>query len=186
MTTLVFFLEEPSAREMLEGLLPRVLPRETSVQYLVFQGKQDLERNLVRRLRNWQLPESVFIVFRDQDSGDCHAVKHRLSGLCEAAGCGTALVRVACHELETFYLGDLTAVEQGLGLHGLAARQDNAKFRNPDRLGNPSEELGRLTGGIYQKVAGSREIAPHLNLNGNRSQSFNALLSGIRRLVEAE
>ena len=46
MKTIVFFLEEPSAREMLEGVLPRILPEEVKVRYLVFQGKQDLEKNL--------------------------------------------------------------------------------------------------------------------------------------------
>lgn len=57
--TIVFFLEEPSAREMLEGLLPRILPPDTMPRYIVFQGKKDLEKNLVKRLRSWLLPESV-------------------------------------------------------------------------------------------------------------------------------
>jgi hypothetical protein len=39
---LVLLLEEPSARDLLEGLLPRLLPEEVHVQYLVFEGKQDL------------------------------------------------------------------------------------------------------------------------------------------------
>ena len=71
---LVFFLEEPSAREMLKGLLPRVLPDVISFRYLVFEGKQDLEKNIVRRLRGWRAPNSVFIVLRDQDAGDCSAI----------------------------------------------------------------------------------------------------------------
>lgn len=51
-------------------------------------------------------------------------------------------------------------------------------------LGNPAEELFRLTGNIYQKVTGSRAIAPYMNLEGNRSQSFNILVSSIRKIVE--
>ncbi len=61
MKTFVFFLEEPSAKEMLVGLLPRLLPPLAKVQYLVFSGKQDLEKNLVRKIRGWQMPESVFV-----------------------------------------------------------------------------------------------------------------------------
>ncbi len=46
MKSLVFFLEEPSARAMLEGLLPRLLPDGWLVRYIVFEGKQDLEKQL--------------------------------------------------------------------------------------------------------------------------------------------
>jgi hypothetical protein len=184
MKTIVFFLEEPSAREMLEGVLPRVLPENIQVRYLVFQGKQDLEKNLKRKLRGWRIPESVFVIMRDQDSGDCRAIKAKLVDFCQEAGQDGVLVRVACHELESFYLGDLAAVEQGLGLKNLKAQQQKRKFRNPDALSNPAMELRRLTSNSYEKMAGSRAIAPFLNLETNYSQSFNILLSGIRKMAE--
>ncbi len=94
------------------------------------------------------------------------------------------MVRVACRELESFYLGDLIAVEQGLGLKGLGRQQQKKKFRNPDELANPAEELYRLTGNRYDKVAGSRAIAPNLSLEVNRSNSFRVLLAGIANLVK--
>lgn len=56
MTTLVFFLEEPSAKEMLKGLLPRVLNETFQSRYVVFEGKQDLEKNLIKKLRGWRTP----------------------------------------------------------------------------------------------------------------------------------
>lgn len=184
MKTIVFFLEEPSAREMLKGILPRLLPENVQVRYLVFQGKQDLEKNLRRKLQGWRMPESVFVVMRDQDSGDCSAIKSRLVDLCRDAGQDGVLVRVACRELESFYLGDLIAVEKGLGIKGLNKQQRWKKFRDPDALGSPAEELLRLTHNTYDKVAGSRAIAPFLSLEANRSRSFNVLLSGVRKLVE--
>ena len=61
MRNLVFFLEEPSAQRMLEGVLPRFIP-DVAVQYVVFQGKSDLEKQLVRKLRLWQRPDSLFVV----------------------------------------------------------------------------------------------------------------------------
>jgi hypothetical protein len=120
---------------------------------------------------------------RDQDSSDCHVVKKRLVELCTQATKGEAMVRVACHEMESFYLGDLAAVEKGLSMNGLSAKQNKRKYRNPDNLGNPSEELVKITKGEYQKVSGSRAIEPHLDLVNNRSHSFNVLLTGIRRLA---
>jgi hypothetical protein len=94
MKTLVFFLEEPSAKEMLAGVLPRILPENIQIRYVVFRGKQDLEKNIKRKLRGWRAPDSVFVVMRDQDSGDCKAVKSRLANLCGEAGREDTLVRV--------------------------------------------------------------------------------------------
>ncbi|MBI5556292.1 MAG: DUF4276 family protein [Deltaproteobacteria bacterium] len=184
MKTIVFFLEEPSAKEMLVGVLPRFLPENIQIRYFVFQGKQDLEKNLKRKLRGWRMPDSVFVVMRDQDSGDCKAIKTKLADLCREAGREGVLVRVACRELESFYLGDLAAVEQGLGFKGLKEQQQGKKFRNPDTLGNPAEELFRLTRNTYDKVVGSRAIAPYLSLEANCSKSFRVLLSGIKNLVK--
>ncbi len=47
----VFLLEEPSAQDFLQGILPRILPNQVMPHFLVFEGKQDLERQLPRRLR---------------------------------------------------------------------------------------------------------------------------------------
>lgn len=46
MIHLVFFLEGPSEKAMLKGLLPRLLSGDTIPQYVVFEGKKDLERQL--------------------------------------------------------------------------------------------------------------------------------------------
>ena len=183
MKNLVCFLEESSASEMLKGVLPRILPDDIEYTYIVFDGKQDLEKQLVRKLKNWLKPDSVFLVMRDQDSADCNDVKRRLMNLCREAGKPEALIRIACHELESFYFGDLSAVEKGLGLSNIAKRDKKSKYRTPDNIINPSDELEKLTGGTYQKILGSRNIAPHLSLDNNTSHSFNVLLSGIKNLL---
>jgi hypothetical protein len=182
MTALVFFLEEPSAAEMLKGLLPRILPEEISVEYRPFEGKQDLEKRLPKLLRAWRRPDCRFVVIRDQDAGECQTAKRRLVDLCKEGCRPDVLIRIACRELESFYLGDLAAVEKGLNLNGIARKQNSRKYRNTDQLGKPSQELERLTKGRYQKIAGSRRIGPCLSLKGNRSHSFVVLVSGIRSL----
>lgn len=184
MKRLIFLLEEPSAEEMLKGILPKVLPSDIHPEFKIFEGKQDLEKGLPRTLKAWRIPHCAFVVIRDQDSGGCQVVKQKLIDLCQQGKRDGVLVRLACRELESFYLGDLSAVERGLKLNGLAGKQGNRKYRDPDRLGNPSQELTRLTSGLYNKIAGSRAIAPHLNIEGNTSRSFNVLIAGIRKLVE--
>ena len=182
MRTLVALLEEPSAEHMVKAVLPRVLPADCVLKCFHFEGKQDLEKNIERKIRCWRTPHTYFLVMRDRDSEDCRAVKRRLVEKCCRAGRPDTLVRIACGELESFYLGDLEAVSEVFPCKVPSSRR--AKFRVPDVLNNAAEELERLTGKLYQKIPGSKAIAPHLKVDGsNRSHSFNALLDGVRRLL---
>lgn len=186
MRELVFLLEEESAKAMLEGLLPRILNPEIKPRLLAFEGKQDLEKQMVRKMRSYINPHARFIVMRDQDATpDCRVVKETLLARCAEAGRqNIALVRIACRELESFYLADLAAVETGLGMNGLAKQQGIAKFRNPDIMQNPSKELIALTRHRYQKVSGSRILGQHLDFGNERSSSFKNLITGIKRMEQ--
>lgn len=186
MSELVFLLEELSARTMLEGLLPRLLPATIPVRYIVFEGKSDLEAQLVRRLQHYRVQDAQFVVLRDKDAGDCRAVKAELVEKCREAHRPEALVRIACHELESWYLADLAAVEQALGIRGLSASQNKRKYRQPDALANAAEELVKLTARRYQKVGGSRAIGRCLDIDNTRSRSFEVFITGLRRLVAGE
>lgn len=185
MSELVFFLEEESARVMLQGLLPRLVPAGINWRCIVFEGKQDLEAQIVRRIRGYQVPGARFVVLRDKDSADCRVVKDRLLRLCQRAKCDTALVRIACHALESWYLADLAAVEKGLEISAVAQNQDTRKYRDPDYLANPTEELEKLTKRKYQKVRGSRSIGPLLDLENRRSRSFAVFIEGVQRQIAA-
>jgi hypothetical protein len=187
MRELVFFLEEESAKALLETLFPLLVASKSQIhpRFIVFEGRRDIEKQIERKLRGYLNPQARFIVLRDQDSGDCRKIKRNLAARCSRARRPEAVVRVACRELEAFYLGDLRAVELGLGVSGLAAKQNRVKFRDPDRLHSPSRELAELTGYRYQKVAGSRAIAPHLDLGAPRSRSFHHLLNAIRSAAQS-
>ena len=101
----------------------------------------------------------------------------------EAAGRPDTLIRITCRELEAFYMGDIDAVRQAFPRY--TASSTAKKFRNPDGIGAPAEELRKITNGEYQKIGGSRKISPLLKLDGsNRSQSFNTLIRGITRVIE--
>lgn len=183
MSELVFLLEEESAKAMLEGLLPRLLPEKVWFRCLVFEGKSDLEGQLVRRLRGYNTPGARFVILRDQDAADCLDVKAGLADLCRQAGREReCLVRIACKELESWYLADLAAVETGLQVDGLERLQNRRVFRTPDTVVSPSKELSRIAP-TYQKVGGSRAIGPHLDLNNARSTSFSVFVAGVRDLA---
>jgi hypothetical protein len=182
---LVFLVEEPSMQEALRGILPRIVGNEVPWQVVPHEGKRDLEGSVPRKLRGWREPGVQFVVVCDQHAEVCQDTKLRLSQLCKEAGRPDTLVRIVCRELESWFLGDLSAVEQSLGLRNIASQQDNAKFRRPDQLGNAAEEIRKLAG-HYSKRAGARAIGPNLSLNGNRSHSFNVFVAGVRRLVHGQ
>ena len=180
--TLVFLLEERSMQEFLKGLLPRLIPRDVDFKLIPHEGKADLERSLPRKLRAWRDPDARFVVVRDQDSGDCVAIKQCLVFLCRGAGRGDALVRIACRELESWYLADLAAVDAAYGTR-LQRRQGQTKFRDPDRLGTPSREIAALVPS-FGKVSGARLLGPLLTIDNARSPSFKHFVRGLRALVE--
>ena len=179
---LVFLLEEESMKALLDDLLPKILPDEVTFRCIPHEGKQDLEKSIPRKLKAWLEPETYFVIVRDKDSADCVVIKERLVNLCQQAGRADSLVRIACHELETWFLGDLAAVEKAFQIKKLSSKQLNKKYKNPDQLSNASEELEKLVKG-YQKVSGAKKIAPYLNIEQNYSTSFNCFINGIRRLT---
>ncbi|MBF0611301.1 MAG: DUF4276 family protein [Magnetococcales bacterium] len=180
---LVFFLEELSAKELLKELLPRLVPNHVTLQFVVFEGKQDLEKQLPRKLRQWHLPDCRFVVLRDRDAGNCYAIKGKLRALCDDAGREDVLIRIACRELESWYLGDLASVAKALDAESVAAQQGNRKYREPDALDNPYQELCRLAP-TYQKVAGSRELGKVMDWKNNHSHSFNVFINGVLGMLE--
>jgi len=152
MREIVFLLEEPSAAEMLKGVLPRLLPDNFTPRYLVFEGKQDLERQMVRRMRGYNAPDALFVVMRDQDAGDCKKIKAALKKKCGEAGKDASLVRIVCRELESWYLADLAAVEKGLNLNNLARQQMKNPCRAPDSITCPSGYLRKMVPGRLQDL----------------------------------
>ncbi len=186
MIRLVVMTEELSMVECLKRILPRLIPDSWPQAIIIpHEGKSDLEKSVPRKLkafRNYQNCQYKFVVVRDQDSGNCHTIKESLTSICKEAGGNDVLIRIACHELESWFLGDLQAVERGLEKRNLSRHQNSRKYRNPDHLHCPSGELEMLIKG-YRKVEGARKISPYMDFEANKSKSFNVFISGIKAFV---
>lgn len=100
-----FLFRRAFGQRDVEGSVTQIAAGACHSEIFVFKGKQDLEKQLVKRLRGWRSPDTKFVVMRDQDAADCHDVKARLVELCRQAGKPETLVRVACRELESFFFG---------------------------------------------------------------------------------
>ena len=181
MGRVVFLLEEYSMKALLDGLLPRLFPQ------LVFQcvphdGKGDLEKSIPRKLRGWREPGVRFVVVRDNDREDCLDLKRSLRELCAVRPEQDCLIRIACQELEAWYLGEPDALADAFKKESLRRIGSRARFRKPDAVHYPARALSRLVP-QYQKISGARALAGRLTREGNRSPSFQAMLDGVERLA---
>lgn len=181
---IVFLLEERSMAEMLKILLPKIIPSNITYKCITHEGKQDLEKSIPRKLKAFS-KKTKFIIVIDKDSGDCLQIKQKIFKLCQQANRPDTLIRIACHELESWFLGDLKAVEKGFAIRPekLAKLKSKAKYRNPDALGSPKQELKKLVSN-YQPISGSRAIAEHLNVKRNNSKSFRVFIQGLKKVIE--
>jgi hypothetical protein len=182
---LIFLLEEPSMRELLNNWLPRMFPgwvEGEHFQCIPHEGKSDLDRSIPRKLKAWRIPGDQFIIVRDNDNADCIALKARLKKLCEKAGHSSTLIRLICQELESWYLGDLTALAAAFEQPRANTPAHRKRFADPDRWQKPSVEVKRIAP-TFQKNSGARVMAQHLNPERNRSHSLQIFVAGVRRMA---
>ena len=80
---IVFLLEESSIENVLNELLPKLIPPEIRYKCISHQGKQDLAKSIPIKLKAFKKssPNTKFIIVHDQDSHDCQELKKDLVGL---------------------------------------------------------------------------------------------------------
>lgn len=183
---LVFLTEEQSMTPVLRRLLGELWPAAYEGlhwQIIHHQGKADLESNLVDKMRSWNYNSPHFVILRDNDGGDCEALKSRLLALANKTE-KPHHIRIVCQELEAWFLGDLAAVQAAYPDSQATERRNRTRYRQPDALTNASQLIEGLTGTLA-KVGRAEKIAPHLAIDSNRSPSFQLLTRTLRDLIPA-
>ena len=178
---MVFLLEEESAKNVLKELMPRLLPT-IKFKYYPFHGKSELQKNIIPTMQKWQKPNSCFVILHDQDANDCILLKRKLLELCEECR-RPYLVRIVCRELESWYWGDLYAVSQTYTEFEADNYKNRAKYRNPDEIHKPADELKRWIP-EFKKTKASRTIPPKMDISRNISPSFQCFVDGVQRLAD--
>ena len=201
-----FFLEEPSAKAALNAILPKILSPDVICNFYVFEGKQDLLKELPGRLKgysNWLPDDWRIIVLVDEDREDCRELKEKLERIAHDAGFVTksnatsgydfqVVNRLAVEELEAWFFGDVEALRQAYPRIPVNL-QSKAKYRNPDAIrGGTYEALERLLirENYYRrqihKPTVAQNIAPHMEPDRNRSKSFQVFVEGLKACVGEE
>jgi hypothetical protein len=182
MKKLVFLLEEQSMKEVLTILLPKIIPVNFTFQCIHHNGKSSLRKSIPIKTKGWCEPDVQFVIVHDKNSSDCKKLKEELYNLIDSTRHSNSLIRIACTELESWFLGDLDAIEKGYHVK-LATHKTRALFRNPDAISNAKQELKKLVP-VYQPISGSNAIAQFMDITKNNSHSFNVFVSGIKKLVQ--
>lgn len=173
-------------------LLPQILGPDDSFRLHSHQGKRDLQHRLPARLAGYAswgdeegAGDTAICILVDRDSDDCHQLKVALTQMATDAGI-PALVRIAIEELEAWFFGDRTALEQAYpGVETWLSTKP--QFNNPDAIqGGTAEQLGRAMrragyhrGGLA-KMAAAEQIAVCMDVNSNTSHSFQVFRDGLR------
>jgi len=198
---LEFLLEEESVQIALENLLPKILPKNITYDFHVFQGKDDLIKKLPLRLkgyRHWLPLNWRIIILLDSDGGDCLILKAKLQKIANQAGFLTlsevgpngqfqVINRLAVQELEAWFFGDFTALRHTYPRIP-AGLMRHKKYRNPDNIVNTWETLERImqragyySGGLPKKEV-ARRIAAEMDPQHNRSKSFQVFRDTLRKI----
>ena len=182
MGRMIFLVEELSMQAFLEIFLRRLYP-DLEFLCVPHNGKSHLDRNIVHTLRGWRVPGDRFVILRDNDGGDCYALKEQLRELCRRGEREDTLIRIVCQELEAWYLGEPDAMADAFGDERLRNIGRQAAYRNPDARPKPSLDMEKLNR-EFQKLSSARRMAQHLTRENNRSHSFAIFLDGIARLMQ--
>jgi len=203
-TRLEVLVEEPSAARALGILLPRMVP-EAGFEIREFSGKAALLKALPVRLAGyaarlkWEQLKVAVLVDRDDD--DCLVLKQQLQDFAANAGLTTRAIdsdnfqvlnRIVVEELEAWLLGDAEALNRAYPRVPISLA-NQARYRDPDAIrGGTWEALeavlvkhGYHRSGL-RKMQAATDIAQHMNVESNRSKSFQVFRDGVRSLVHGE
>jgi len=168
MVRLEFLLEELSMESFLKGFLPKILPDGYIHNQNYFlhphQGKSDLLKSIPNKIKIDYGEKTAFIILHDQDNNNCIDLKNKIKKICQdnCKNDNSYLVRIVCKELESWYLGDLDAIEQAFPKFKAVKYKNKSKFRNPDAI-NAADEMAKLLP-EFQKNKGARLISQHIDV----------------------
>lgn len=185
MGQIVVMVEEASMK-IVAQLIANKLGLSNRAVFLHHQRKSDLEASFPKKLKAWTHPTKTrFIICRDNDGSNCSALKTRLDGIAKTTAIHEYKIRIVMNELESWYLGDLQALESaGVIKAGEAQKLSRkAKFREPEKLTNAKQMFLKLVNTSGQTRL-AEMIGPHLSLEQNRAQSFGHFVAALRWAAE--
>mgnify|MGYP002623208766 CR=1 FL=1 len=173
----VFLLEEKSMELFLRGILPNIMKAE-DYKLISHEGKGDLMKSIPIMLKAWNLPNTQFFIVHDQDSNDCMELKQKIADICRPYN-KDVTIRIVCRELESWYFGDIGAVEKAYA-KDLGKLRNSRKYAIPDEIRHPKAILKQFIPELTQ-IDGARRISSLINVDNNKSHSFKVFWESVKR-----
>jgi len=191
---LEFLLEEASAERMLSVILPKLLPQEVEFHLHPHSGRTHLLQQLTPKLSaysRWLGEDDWVVVVCDRHRSDCQDLKQSIMNSACSANFRRVLVRIVVPELESWFIGDLDAIERAFPRTKASSLKRKARYLKPDSIPSPAHAIDLLLKrkgypAGYPKVSGAEMIAPEMNPGSNSSHSFNVFLRGIERITSQQ
>lgn len=185
---MIFFLvEDFSMKVFLEGVLPRLAFEKDKFEIKAHRGKEDLITNLKKIVPSLSKSAQQVIILIDQDRTDCKKLKNDIvEKMCNCA-CEYK-IRIACYELETWFLGDMEAIAKCSPRFKPHFYQNKRKYCNAiDKIKKPSDIIKKIVPdwekNYLSKPKFASEIAQCIALETkNRSHSFNVFLRTLKNI----
>ncbi len=184
---IVFLVEDLSMRKFLEGILLRLGFEPHYFRIKHHQGKEDLIRNLDKVVKKESKEANFLFVLVDQDKRNCYEFKKEIKEKMQSCACNYK-IRIACYELEAWFLGDMDAIKQCSQKFKPDFFRNKEKYRYIDNIVKPSIEIETIVPDWKQtflrKDKFAAEIAKHISLESkiNKSHSFNIFLEAIKSI----
>lgn len=195
-----FLVEGPSEVELLNGLLPRLIPAHKFAIY-PHQGKGKLPTDpalppdpknrgvldqLPAILRAWGKTFSPntdrVVVLVDKDDDDCVWLLEKLTEMLEEIRpAPLCMFRIAIEEVESWYLGDLAAMKRAFNT---VDKKPLAGYEQDSTCGAWELFKEVIKDRLERKPYWARKMGVELdvdNLEHNRSPSFQTFCRGVRR-----
>jgi hypothetical protein len=207
----IFLIEDKSGAKAMEILIPKLLRNEDTHDIYQYDGIGDIPSNLRpksdanKRILLDQLPRILrgygrkkhighIIVICDLDKRDKKQFLTELNNVLDACNPRPyAHFCLAIEEFEAWYLGDLNAVHKAYP-HAIESFLN--KYKNDSICGTWELLADAVCKGGHtflknsgwhaigkQKFIWAKDISPHMNVNENRSPSFNFLCSELKKVM---
>lgn len=186
MTPGVVFLEERTVEAFAKAIAKR-LGIDGLLTLVPHEGKNDLDKSFVRKIQAWRYPENArFVVLRDNGGANCRDLKQELIGKLEEACRNRVKIRLVMQELESWYLGDLSAIEAAGFLDpGRAAQlQRVERFRDPENQPNAKQLFTELID-RRSTIETASQIGRHVDLQRNVCPAFQHFVEALRWAAQA-
>jgi hypothetical protein len=183
------FTEEPSIKYVLEEIIYKLNLVENQFRIYPHQGKNDLITALKKTLPSIsRIPDSKILITIDQDKNDCILLKNEIQQIIELQCVCDFKIRIICRELESWYLGDMNAIENAFPRFKSENYKNKSYYRNVDKIFSPNLEVLKIIPEYKQykrlpKIEVAKRISPFLELEGNKSSSFNNTIKAIKFLL---